>query len=101
MRPDLRSCMLSPAMAAAQHTAAPTRMAVAAALVAATPPTAKSIGVPSSTSRISDIVRIVAIVTPEIGLLDETTSPAIYPATDENGNPAINEKMSAMPIVLM
>ena len=31
---------------------------------------------------------IVAIVTPEMGLLEEPTTPAIYPATAENRNDA-------------
>ena len=35
----------------------------------------------------NEVSRIVAIVMPEIGLLDEPTRPAIYAATEENRNP--------------
>ena len=90
--PALRSCMLSPAMAAAQQTTAPTRMAVAAAAVAFPVSTAKSTWDPSRTRRTRLMVRIVAMVTPEMGLLDDPTRPAMYPATDEKRKPATKAK---------
>ena len=37
-----------------------------------------------------ELNKIVAIVTPEIGLLDEPTTPAIYAATAEKRKPNIN-----------
>ena len=43
---------------------------------------------------------MVAIVTPDIGLLDEPTTPAIYAATAENRNPKIhiiNDRIIAEP----
>jgi hypothetical protein len=60
--------MLSPAIAAAQHTTAP--MSIAAAGPDGFP-------LPRSTNRSREEVRIVAIVTPEIGLLDDPTTPAM------------------------
>jgi hypothetical protein len=36
-----------------------------------------------------ELNKIVAIVTPEIGLFDDPTTPAIYAATAENKNPKI------------
>ena len=84
--------MLSPAIAAAQHTTAPTRMAVAAAVVACVASTAKLICDPSTQRSNSDVLRIVAIVTPETGLFDDPTRPAIYPATEAKTNPATREK---------
>ena len=55
-------------MAAAQHTIAPTMMAPAG-------PTSEL--VPRRTSNNKEVNSIVAIVTPEIGLLDDPTTPAI------------------------
>ena len=81
MRPAFRSCMLSPAIAAAHATVAPIKMAAAG-------PT--KLCVPSSTTSSREEVRIVAIVTPEMGLLEEPTSPAMYAATAAKRNPAIN-----------
>ena len=78
MWPVFRSCILSPPMAAAQQTTAPTIMAPAA-------PTSEP--VPSIANNSNDENNIVAMVTPEIGLLDEPTTPAIYAATAENKKP--------------
>ena len=65
MWPVFRSCRLSPPMAAAQQTTAPTRMAAAGPV---------ALSVPRATSS-SAVASIVAIVTPEIGLFDDPTSP--------------------------
>ena len=59
---------MSPEIAAAQATTAPTKIAAAG-------PTALS--APSSANRRRDVNSKVAIVTPEIGLFDEPTRPAI------------------------
>jgi hypothetical protein len=67
-QPVLRSCRLSPAMAAAHATTAPMRMAAAAPF----PPAS-----PNTTRRRSEANRRVAMVTPETGLLDEPTSPVM------------------------
>ena len=67
-------------------------MAVAAAVVACIASTAKLICDPRIQSSNSDMLRIVAIVTPEMGLFDDPTRPAIYPATDEKRNPASRAK---------
>src|ERR1700679_3988991 len=77
--PHLRSCMLSPPIAAAQHTTPPIR-------IAATGPAGLLRPMPSSSSAEG---RIVAIVMPDTGLFDDPTSPAMYDATAENKNPAI------------
>ena len=55
-------------MAAAQHTTAPTMIAAAGPLTASPP---------ISQTSSSDVKRMVAMVIPEIGLLDEPTSPAM------------------------
>ena len=55
-------------MAAAQHTTAPINIAAAG-------PFSESL--PSINTKISEAVSIVAIVTPEIGLLELPTNPAI------------------------
>ena len=60
--------MVSPEMAAAQATTAPTKMAAAG-------PTALS--APSNTSNSAEVNNRVAMVTPDIGLFDEPTNPAI------------------------
>ncbi len=73
--PVFKSCRLSPPIDAAQHTTAPINIAAAAPL---TEP------VPNKASNKSEENKIVAIVTPEIGLLDEPTTPAMYDATAEN-----------------
>ena len=65
-------------MAAAQQTTAPTMIALAA-------PTPDP--VPNNANNSRDVNRMVAIVTPEIGLLEEPTTPAMYAATAENKNP--------------
>jgi hypothetical protein len=81
MLPVFKSCKLSPPIAAAQHTTAPIRMAAAA---------------PSDDSVLKNVTinnelnKIVAIVTPDIGLFDDPTTPAIYAATAENRNPNIH-----------
>jgi hypothetical protein len=67
-------------MAAAQQTTAPI-------IIAAGAPTLEFS--PRSNRRRRDENRIVAIVTPEIGLLDEPTIPAMYAATAEKRNPKI------------
>ena len=87
--PVFRSCKLSPPIAAAQHTTAPTKMAAAA-----------PDSLPNKARINKEVNRIVAIVTPDIGLLDEPTTPAIYAATAENKNPKIhivNDKITAAP----
>ena len=68
MLPAFKSCKLSPPIAAAQHTTAPTITALAA-------PTPEP--VPKSANSSRDAKRIVAIVTPETGLFDDPTTPAI------------------------
>ena len=60
--------MLSPAMAAAQATTAPMNIADAGPI---------GLSEPSMASSSRAAVRIVAMVTPEIGLLDEPTRPAM------------------------
>src|SRR5690349_5543686 len=77
--PAFRSWRLSPAIAAAQHVTAPI-------MIAATGPLEDSF--PINANKMRDEVSIVAIVTPEIGLLELPTNPAIYPATAENKKPA-------------
>ena len=77
--PALRSWRLSPATAAAQHTTAPI-------MIAAIGPSAASR--PMSRISTSDANRIVAMVIPETGLLEEPMMPAMYADTDENRNPA-------------
>ena len=82
-------------MAAAQHTTAPTMMAPAA-------PTSEP--VPSKANSRRDENRIVAMVTPEMGLLDDPTTPAMYAATAEKRNPNIImtiARMAAIPTDLM
>ena len=70
---------MSPEIAAAQATTAPTKMAAAG-------PTALSL--PSRASNKSEVKSSVAMVTPEIGLFDEPTNPAMYPATAAKKKPA-------------
>ena len=67
INPAFRSCMLSPAIAAALATTAPIMMAAAGPIAA--PPV-----IHNSNSEANSIV---AIVTPEIELFDEPTSPAM------------------------
>ena len=69
---------MSPPIAAAQQTTAPTIIALAA-------PTPDP--VPKSANNKIEVKRIVAIVTPEIGLFDDPTTPAIYAATAEKRKP--------------
>ena len=69
--------MLSPAIAAAQQTTLPMIIAAAGPF---------SVPSPISSSS-SDDTSTVAIVTPDMGLLDEPTRPAMYPATAENKKP--------------
>src|SRR6187549_1075090 len=76
--PHLRSCRLSPPIAAAQQTTPPIR-------IAAIGPALESRPMPSSSVAAT---RIVEIVMPETGLFDEPTRPAMYEATAENRNPA-------------
>ena len=71
---------MSPPIDAAQHTTAPINIAAAAPL---TEPA------PNKVSSKSEENKIVAIVTPDIGLFDEPTTPAIYDATAENKKPKI------------
>ena len=68
MCPVFRSCRLSPPIAAAQHTTAPI-------MIAADAPTLEFLPKRDKSKR--DANRIVAMVTPEIGLLDDPTIPAI------------------------
>src|SRR5438477_744991 len=77
--PHLRSCRLSPPIAAAQHTTPPIR-------IAATGPAGLSR--PRARSNNAE-TRMVEIVIPGTGLLEEPTSPAMCDATAENRNPAI------------
>src|SRR6185369_14187018 len=77
--PHLRSCRLSPPIAAAQHTTPPIS-------TAATGPAGDLSPSPRSSSAET---RIVEIVIPDTGLFDEPTRPAMYDATAENRNPAI------------
>ena len=89
MFPVFRSCRLSPPIAAAQQTTAPINIAAAA-------PFEESIS--KKLIIRSELNKIVAIVTPEIGLLDYPTTPAIYAATAENRKPKIsitNDKITA------
>ena len=79
--PVFKSCKLSPPMAAAQHTTAPIMIAPAAPAVEPEP---------NIVSKSNEEKRIVAMVTPETGLFDEPTIPAIYDATAENKKPNIN-----------
>ena len=72
--------MLSPPIAAAQQTTAPTIIAPAA-------PTPEP--VPNNANNSMDEKRIVAIVTPEMGLFEDPTTPAMYPATAEKRKPKI------------
>ena len=65
-------------MAAAQHTTAPTIIALAA-------PTPEP--VPNKANKNNEVNKIVAIVTPETGLFDDPTTPAIYAATAEKRKP--------------
>ena len=66
--PVLRSCRLSPPIAAAQHTTAPIRIAAAAPLDEST---SKKVIINN------ELNNIVAIVTPDIGLFEDPTTPAI------------------------
>src|SRR5689334_19623417 len=75
--PHLRSCRLSPPIAAAQHTTPPISTAAVG----------PALGPAPSPSRMSAVVSTVVIVIPETGLLDDPTSPAMYEATAENRNP--------------
>src|SRR3954468_20565570 len=77
--PAFRSCRLSPATQAAQHTTAPI-------MTAATGPMVEDL--PRNATSTSAANRIVAIVMPDTGLLDEPTSPAMYADTEQNRNPA-------------
>ena len=89
--PVLRSCKLSPPIAAAQHTTAPIKIAVAA-------PFDESISKKVIINR--ELNNIVAMVTPDIGLFEDPTTPAIYAATAENRNPnmhIINDSIIADP----
>jgi hypothetical protein len=70
---------LSPATQAAQHTTAPI-------ITAATGPISE-VG-PRKPSNTRAANRIVAIVMPETGLLEEPTRPAMYAETAQNRNPA-------------
>ena len=76
-------------MAAAQQTTAPINMAAAGPF---------SESEPKMTTSIKEAVKIVAIVTPDIGLLELPTRPAIYPATAENKNPAMTINMAIKPV---
>src|SRR3546814_2274181 len=69
-----RACRLSPPTAAAQHTTAPI-------MIAATAPIGESR--PSNSTSTSEANRIVAMVMPETGLLDEPTSPRSEEHTSE------------------
>src|SRR5690606_1578342 len=77
--PHFISCRLLPAMHAAQHTTAPSMML-------ATGPIAALVFSASSTNAAN---RIVAIVIPETGLLEEPTRPAMYAETEQNKKPAM------------
>ena len=68
-------------MAAAQHTTAPINIAAAA-------PFEESIS--KKLIIRSELNKMVAIVTPEIGLFEDPTTPAIYAATAENKKPKIS-----------
>src|SRR6185503_10192268 len=76
--PHLRSCRLSPPIAAAQHTTPPIK-------IAAIGPAGDFMPRPSSRSAET---RIVETVMPETGLFDEPTRPAMYDATALNKKPA-------------
>src|SRR3546814_15526055 len=79
MDPALRSCRFSPPPAAGQYTTAPI-------MIAATAPIGESR--PSNSTRTSEANRIVAMVMPETGWLDEPTSPDRYADTETNRKPA-------------
>ncbi len=79
MWPAFRSCRLSPAIEAAQHTTAPI-------MIVATGPAAASR--PSIIVRMSAANRIVQMVMPLTGLFDEPTRPAMYADTEQNTKPA-------------
>src|SRR5262245_35549527 len=85
MRPALRSCRLSPAIAAPQHTTAPIKIAEAGPA---------GLPFPRTASSKREEQRIVAIVTPEMGLFEEPTTPAIYAATAQNKKHAHNIRMA-------
>ena len=70
---------MSPATQAAQHTTAPI-------MTAATGPIAESL--PRKANNTSAANRIVAMVMPDTGLLDEPTRPAMYADTEQNRKPA-------------
>ncbi len=72
-------------MAAAQHTTAPINIAAAAPLPES---------VPINANKIREAVSIVAMVTPEMGLLELPTNPAIYPATAEKRKPATSIRIA-------
>src|SRR5215207_2927019 len=76
--PHLRSCRLSPPIAAAQHTTPPIRIAAGGPASGPRPRRSRR---PAET-------RIVEIVMPEMGLFDEPTRPAMYDDTAENRKPA-------------
>src|SRR5690625_5486512 len=80
MLPAFKSCILSPAIAAAQQTTAPIMIDAAGPFSAPEPINARSISADD---------KMVAMVTPEMGLFELPTNPAIYPATAEKRNPAI------------
>src|SRR3954468_20872989 len=73
--PALRSCRLSPATQAAQHTTAPI-------ITAATGPMVELL--PRKPSNTSAANRMVAMVMPETGLLEDPTRPAMYADTEQN-----------------
>ena len=70
---------MSPATQAAQHTTAPI-------MTAATGPMVESL--PRKPNNTSAANRMVAMVMPDTGLLDEPTRPAMYADTEQNRNPA-------------
>src|SRR5207342_2425987 len=77
--PAFRSWRLSPPTDAAQHTTAPI-------MIAATAPIGELCG--SRNIRITEANRMVQMVMPETGLLEEPTRPARYAETETNRNPA-------------
>src|SRR6185295_5033301 len=78
--PVFKSCRLSPPIAAAQQTTAPMSSAAAGPSGALEP---------STITRRSEASMSVAIVTPDTGLLELPTIPAMYPATVENRKAAV------------
>src|SRR5690606_41642446 len=77
---------LSPPTAAAQHTTAP--IMIAATAPSGAPPTWFWPSAPSRISSTTEANRMVAMVMPDTGLLDEPTRPARYADTETNRKPA-------------